>query len=346
MSHNMQTHYPIFLPRIPALLISCMLASTPVQAKWSSKLDLSTYYTDDVGLFSVTRRLSLEEDPTQPIVDEPDQGSGFVYEPNAYLSWDTENSLGEFQVSMDAGGYIFQDHSDFTHGFFQLAIEQQFGESTRLKLLYDFIPEQYLGMNALPQEQHTNSEEHTEQEAGEQLSSHILAMNLEQELTQQLMLRGLIRYGLRVYNQPFSYRDTQFFTLGSHLEWFINSYVDLLVGYHFERGYTDHNQTVLYQDDIGYINHFASAELKIHLLPTLTLVAIFDYEHNDYTSPYKHDIHFDGNENIFQGELELLYAVSESTILKAGWQHGNRRFSYESHSVRNNNAWIGVEYEF
>ena len=114
-----------------SFLVSCLITSTTVQAKWSAGSDFSAYYTDDVGLFSVTRRLSLEEDPTQPIVDEPDQGSDFVYEPNVYVSWDTENKLGEFLVSLDAGGYIFQNHSDYTHGFLQFAIEQELAENTK-----------------------------------------------------------------------------------------------------------------------------------------------------------------------------------------------------------------------
>ena len=105
-------------------------------------------------------------------------------------------------------------------------------------------------------------------------------------------------------------------------------------------------QTIQYQDDIGYINHFASAELKIRLLHELFLTAIFDYEHNDFTSPYADDIHHNGNENVFQGELELLYELTETTALKAGWQHGKRKFSYEGHSVHNNNVWIGAEFHF
>lgn len=331
--------------RISLLFIS-LVASNTIQAKWSGGADLSAYYTDDVGLFSVTRRLSLEEDPTQPVVDEPGQGSDFVYEPRANISWDTENDLGEFQLSLDAGGYIFQDHSDYTHGFFQLTVEQELTEGTKLKLLYDYIPRLYIGETSLPSDEHSTAEEHAEHEADERLDSHILAVHLEQELTKQLLLRGLVRYGIRSYDQPFSYRDTQFFTIGPHLEWIISPDIELLVGYHFERGYTDQNLTAQYQDDIGYINHFTSAELKIHLLPELILNAIFDYEHNDYTSSYESDIRHNGNENVFQGELELLYELTESTTLKAGWQHGNRKFSYESHSVRNNNVWIGAEFHF
>jgi len=312
--------------------------SNSVHAEWSSGVDFSTYYTDDVGLFSVTRRLSLDEDPTQPIVDEPGQGSDAVYEPNAYVSWETENELGEFELTLDAGGYIFHTHSAYTHGFFQMEVAQMLTEQTTIKFLYDFVPELFIGVQSL------GEGEHGEDEADERLNSHIWSMHLERELSDTLTLRGLVRYGLRDYDQPFAYRDTQFFTVGSHFEWAITSDIELLVGYHFERGYTDHEQTVHYQDDIGYINHFASAELKIHLLPELEMRVIFDYEHNDFTSSYTEDIHYDGNENVYQGELEFLYELTETTALKAGWQHGSRKFNYEHHSVQNNNVWLGVEF--
>jgi hypothetical protein len=346
----MQLKKNVFITQISLLAVGLVISNI-VQAEWSGGADFSTYYTDDVGLFSVTRRLSLEEDPTQPIVDEPDQGSDFIYEPRAYINWETENGLGEFQLALDAGGYIFQDHADYTHGFFQFSVEQQLAERTKLKFFYDFIPELYLGKNFLGPEQYGDEEGYDggkvrEGEADEQLDSHLLAIHLEQELAEHLVLRGLVRYGLRLYDKPFGYRDTQFFTVGSHLEWAITPDVELLVGYHFERGYTDKNKTVKYQDDIGYINHFASAELKIRLLPSLILVAIFDYEHNDFTSSYMSDIHHNGNENVYQGELELLYELTELTTLKAGWQHGQRKFSYEDYSVHNNNAWVGVDFRF
>ncbi len=329
-----------------SFLLIILIASNTVQAKWSGDFDLNTYYTDDVGLFSVTRRLSLDEDPTQPIVDEPNQGADFVYEPYASINWAAENKLGDFNLSAAAGGYIFQTRTAYTHGFLDLEIEQGLTEKTKISLLYDFIPGLFIGENSVPQRQNSVSAEHDEHEAKEQLDSHVLALHLDHQLTEQLILRGLVRYGVRLYDEPFSYRDTQFFTVGSHIEWFITPTVELMAGYHFERGYTDVDQTVQYQDDIAYINHFASVELRIRLLHDLFLNAIFDYEHNEYTSPYEDDIHYQGNENVYQGELELEYELTQLTTLKAGWQHGNRKFSYELHSVRNNNAWIGVELHF
>lgn len=332
--------YSFSLRRQIVLLAVFSVMSNAAYAEWSSGFDFSTYYTDDVGLFSVTRRLSLDEDPTQPIVDEPNQGADAVYEPNAYVSWATENELGEFELTLDAGGYIFNSYSAYTHGFFQMEVAQALTEKTTIKFLYDFVPRLFIGVKSLAQDEHGEGEG----EGDERLNSHIWSMHLEHELFNNLMLRGLVRYGLRDYDQPFAYRDTQFFTVGSHFEWAITSDIALLAGYHFERGYTDHKQTVYYQDDIAYINHFASAELKIHLLPKLEMRVIFDYEHNDFTSSYTEDIHYAGNENVYQGELEFLYELTETTLLKAGWQHGSRKFNYEQFSVQNNNVWLGVEF--
>lgn len=337
--HNTQ------LIKIPLLLLFTSHLSL-AQAEWSGNINFNTFYTDDIGLFSVTRRLSLEEDPTQPIVDEPNQGSDFIYEPSAQINWSTENELGEFQISAIASGYIFQDHSDYSHGSFELELEQNLSETSKIKVLYDFIPRLFLGKNELHTNSHSHSKEHHGIEEDEMLDNHIWAIHLEQKLTDNLILRALVRYGIRDYEQPFSHRDTQFFTVGPHLEWIITPDIELLVGYHFERGYTDHAKTIKHQDDIGYLNHFASAELKIRVLPQLFMNIIFDYEHNDYTSTYENDIHHDGNENVYQGEIELIYELTEATSLTVGWQHGNRKFNYETKNVHNNNVWIGAEYHF
>jgi hypothetical protein len=63
------------------------IISFGAEAEWSSKVSNSSYYTDDVALFSVTRRLSLKDDPTQPVVDRPHQGGDFIDEPSAELEW-------------------------------------------------------------------------------------------------------------------------------------------------------------------------------------------------------------------------------------------------------------------
>lgn len=118
-----------------------MLVSFNTSADWSANVNNSVHYTDDVALFSVTRRLSLKDDPTQPVVDRPNQGGDFVYEPKAELEWSGNNALGEIQVSLDAGGYVFVDQSAYTHGLYELQMSQTFATDTKISLDYNFIPE-------------------------------------------------------------------------------------------------------------------------------------------------------------------------------------------------------------
>jgi len=53
------------------VLASLWLDPWPASTKedWSFEGRRIFFYTDDVGLFSATRRLSLDGDPTQPPID-------------------------------------------------------------------------------------------------------------------------------------------------------------------------------------------------------------------------------------------------------------------------------------
>jgi hypothetical protein len=327
------------LPRIVALITLLAIASFTVQADWSAKLSNSGYYTDDVALFSVTRRLSLKDDPTQPMVDRPNQGGDFVYEPSAEMAWSNDNSLGKMELSLDAGGYIFAHQSAFTHGLYEFQFSQTLPTNTKISLHYNFVPELFLGQNLFRQE---NGEE---VERDERLNSHYGSLHVDQPITDNLTLRLLSRYGQRNYNAPFQHRDTQFWTLGSHLEWVINPDIELLVGYHYERGVADHQKASHFPDDNSFVNHYASAEVKIHLLEQLTGMFIVDYEKNLFTSPNIEDEHYGTAENLYQGEIELLYELTESSTVKVGWQTGSRQLTRENR-VKNNNVWLGFEQSF
>lgn len=121
-----------------------MFVSLSAYSEWRGEINTSIYYTDDVGLFSVTRRLSLLDDPTQPVVDRPNQGSDFVYEPNVLIAWSGQNSLAEFEIEFDAGGYVFTGHSDYTHGFYEVQLAQTFYTGTELRFAYEFVPDLFL----------------------------------------------------------------------------------------------------------------------------------------------------------------------------------------------------------
>ena len=232
-----------------ALVALMTMVSTLVEAGWSAEVENNVYYTDDVALFSVTRRLSLQDDPTQPVVDRPQQGGDFVYEPRAELEWSGNNSLGEILLSLDAGGYVFVDQSAFTHGLYEFQLSQTLSTDTKISLHYNFVPDLFLGENAFRQ---ANGEE---SEQDEKLISQYWSIQLDHPLTSNLTVRLLGRYGLRNYNAPFQHRDTQFWTLVPHLEWVINPDIELLLGYHYERGLAEHQKAINF-DDADYIKQF------------------------------------------------------------------------------------------
>ncbi|MEQ1740258.1 MAG: hypothetical protein ABL884_10140 [Methyloglobulus sp.] len=324
-----------------AVVFALVMAINPAaEAEWSVNTNNDAYYTDDVALFSVTRRLSLKDDPTQPVVDRPAQGGDFVYEPSAELEWSGNNALGKTRLSLDAGGYVFADRSEFTHGLYEFELSQTFATGTKVGLFYNFVPDLFLGKNLFVQ---ANG---AETEHDEKLTNHYWSIHLDQPLSKNLTVRLLGRYGLRNYNAPFQHRDTEFWTLGPHLEWAINPDIELLLGYHYEQGVADHQKTTSFADNVSYVNHYASAELKVHLLERLSGIFIFDFEKNDFTSANPNDEHFGGSENVYQGEIELLYELDETATIKLGWQHGSRKLTTEEKSIKNNNVWLGFEYAF
>jgi hypothetical protein len=133
-------------------LIFLGLISPFAHAQWTFKADNAGYYTDDVALFSGTRRLSLKDDPTQPNIDKTSwQGSDFVYEPSIEGEWKSENAFGEMSFEFDAGGYVFTDKTDFTHSLFDFEAAQSFKTGTKLSVHYNFVPDLFLGRNTFLQ---------------------------------------------------------------------------------------------------------------------------------------------------------------------------------------------------
>ena len=69
------------------LLIGMLIltALSPAQAEWSITADGNLYYTDDVALFSATRRSNIDGDPSQPVLDVSRTGFGsdMVFEPGS-----------------------------------------------------------------------------------------------------------------------------------------------------------------------------------------------------------------------------------------------------------------------
>src|SRR5215475_14926397 len=92
---------------------------TPADASalegWSFEGRGILFYTDDVGEFSATRRLSRDGDPTQPALDNrlTNQGSDVVFEPQLDVARSFINRYGTTTVDVRGQGFIFTDNQRF-----------------------------------------------------------------------------------------------------------------------------------------------------------------------------------------------------------------------------------------
>jgi len=299
------------------------------------------FYTDDVGIFSATRRLSRDGDPTQPAIDSQltNQGSDVIFEPRLDIGKSFTNRYGTTTLDIRGQGFIFTDHTRFNQGSLRVQGVHELNPESRIRLRFSYAPDQFLGDN-------TERRTGTHQIVAETLSSYIWSARIERALTPDLEVRLLGRYGLRRYNQNFSERNTDFWTIGPHLEWKFLPRVKLGLSYHYERGLADGRNQAQYEDDVSYVNHYVSADVDIELLEGLTLLAALHYERNNWTSTLQGDERNGAHENVFQGELILVRRMTESTQAFVGVQRSNRKESFESDHVKNTNFGFGLNMVF
>jgi len=332
--------YKQFAGTLAAVLLGLCCAA-PVFAEWTLTTRGTLYYTDDVGIFSATRRLTRDADPTQPAIDSrlTGQGSDGVFEPMVKLSKSLESGYGTTTLDLRGDGFIFFDHTQYSNGSLFLQGQQAFTPRTKLLLRYYYNPDLFLGDN---EERRSGNFEI----APERVSSQIGSLRLDQELAEGLEFRLLARYGNRRYNQPYRQRDTNFWTVGPHLEWQLLPAIRLGLAYHYERGLADGRNQPQYEDDISYDNHYASADLDFELTEQLSLVTAFHFEHNNWLSGLEGDERNGANENVYQGEMLLVYRITEKTRAYGGVQHSSRKESFEAEGIANTNVGIGVQTEF
>lgn len=316
------------------------LCSFETSAQYRVELSNQAFYTDDAALFTVTRQLSLLDDPTQPAVDKPTGHSDFVYEPTASIFWELPENFGKTTFFAKAGGYVFAENTAFTHAAFQTALSHQFESDTKVSAIYRYIPDRLLGFNSIEQESGEAIE------GNESLSSHIWSIHIEQKLNGWLAMHVLGRYGLRDYDNIFKHRSTDFWTLGTHFAVEVAEDIELFFGYHYESGNARNPRSVAINDDVSYLTHYASIEIETKLTEYVKVALEIDFEKNSYTTNNPLDEHFGNPEEIFLGGIELRYAITEAALLTLGLEHGRRKRKNETDGFHNNNVWLGFSYTF
>lgn len=339
-------HWPLFL----ALLQSfpAMAEVEEVEIKGRGAL----YYTDDVAIFSATRRLSLNADPTQPALDDSlmGQGADGVFEPALQMSRSFSNDYGTTRLQALGDGYVFMDHTRFTHGTLRLEANHAFNPDTALKLGYYWSPDLYLGENWVRQPVPLLGAPQAEAESGprasEVLTSHILSVRADQALTRTVRLQLLGRYGQRRYQPPFAERDLDFWTVGPHLEWTFTPELKWLIGYHFERGLADGRAMPWLADDVSYDNNYVSTEVEYELPERYQVTLGLHYEANDWLSRQPADPRYGTTETVYQGEVLVSHDLTDRTRLFGGFQYSVRSINTGASSIQNINVSLGVESSF
>ena len=308
-------------------------------AEWTVHGESNFFYTDDVALFSASRRLSRDEDPTQPAIDDvlAEQGSDVAYEPLL----DVQTSFGapgtQTEISVRGQGFVFAENGRFNHGTLGVQVEQEFTETTRLRLRYYFAPDLLLGENEVRTEETNGGEPQLENEI---FTTNFWAAGLVQEVHEDTTAILYARYGIRRYNEAFEQRNTNFWTIGTHLEREVSDGVDVVLGYHFERGLAQGRKQPELMDDLSYSNHFVTGELEIELMECLSLETAVHYERNIWTTGIVGDPRNGQHEDIVQGDIALVYQLTQAVDVTAGFQGAHRKESFED-GLRVLNGWLG-----
>jgi len=249
------------------------------------------------------------------------------------------NGLGRLVLNVHGQGFVFTENPQFNHGTLRAQATQDLSPNTRVQARFYYAPDQFLGDN---EERQSGQNQLT----AEKFTSYIWSTRLIHDVTSDLSVRLLGRYGLRRYNDVFSERNTDFWTIGPHVDWRVAPKIKLGLSYHYERGLAEGRNQPQFEDDTSYINHYISADVDVELTERLSLLTAFHFEHNIWTSSLAGDERNGAHENIYQGEVILAYNLTESIQGFGGAQRSSRKESFESSSIQNTNVGIGLSARF
>ena len=308
-------------------------------AEWTVYGESNLFYTDDVALFSASRRLSRNQDPTQPAIDSElaEQGSDVAYEPLLDLKTSFGAPGSQTEISVRGQGFVFVENGRFNHGTLGVQVEQEFTETTKLLARYYFAPDLLLGENEVRTGETNGGEPELEKEI---FTTNFWAAGFAHEVHEDTTAILYARYGIRRYNEDFEQRNTNFWTIGTHLEQEISDDVEVVLGYHFERGLAEGRKQPELMDDLSYSNHFVTGELEIELMECLRLETAVHYERNIWTTGIVGDPRNGQHEDILQGDIALVYTLTHSVDVTAGFQGAHRKESFED-GLRVLNGWVG-----
>ena len=324
------------------VLVAVLGALSPLAAaaaEWSATAETKALYTSNVFQFSATRRLALSEDPSQPTIVRTNEPSDVVWDPSIDVRQTSSNRFGNVEVSAKAHGFLYTDHSIFNHGDYRFQVKQTMSPEMSVLVRYRYVPNMFLG----PSTEHQTGLNLPEEE---RVTSHTWRLQLERRVAESSVVTLVGRYGLRFYNEVFSERDTNFWTVGPQLEQRVRPWLTLTLGYLYERGLADGRNEPQFKDDISYYQHFVSAKTLFQLSSRLSLDLGYVYRHKEFTSGIVGDSNRGVNDTTHQGIAEFRYLLTDAAAATLGFQHDQRTSNASSRGFYTTNTWMGLRYKF
>ena len=324
---------------IGMLPVSFLLCSDLSAAEWSAVTEAKTIFTDNVFELSASRRLAFSEDPSQPVRVSVGQPSDVVWEPSIDVRRTTTSSLGTTQISFKADGFLYTNNPAFNHGDYRFQVQQQVATNTSVQFRYRYVPNLFLGPNI---ERHSGNQLIQE----ERVTEHVWRMQVEQKLNDRWTAMLLGRYGLRLYNEVFSERDTKFYSVGPSVRFQTFPWMALTLDYIYERGLADGRNEPQFRDDVSYHQHFMSFGTLFTITEQVSLEFNYVYRLKLFTSAIVGDP-FNGTvDQLHQGTAQILYKLSPAIQLALGFQRTQRSSDLDSRNFFNTNVSLGLQYRF
>ena len=257
--------------------------------------------------------------------------------PTVARSWSSR--LGVSELSFKTEGALYTENPSFNNAYYRLAYRQELEpKKAAVQLIYRYTPHQLLGPGRVTSQSDEFGEVRT--------TSHVWRAELQRQITNRWAVTFISRYGLRFYDEPFTERDTRFWSIGPQIEFTVGSWSTITVAYLYERGLAagrDDPQTDL---DMSYFLHYASLGVRFELAKPLWLNLGYIYRFRGWTSDLAGDIELGRRDVTHQGTGEIRYAVSDSLHLKLGFQQTQQHSTLESRSFHSSTVTYGVEYRF
>jgi hypothetical protein len=308
-------------------------------SEWSAIAEARALFTNNVFELSAARRLALSEDPSQPVNVSLSQPSDVVWDPSIDVRRTSWSSLGKTELSFKAHGFLYTYNPIFDHGDYRVQVNQQVAPDTFVLLRYRYVPNLFLGPNFERQSGDLLLSE-------ERVTSHTWRTQLERKLNDLWTVTLVGRYGLRLYNEEFSERDTTFYTIGTRLRLTATSWATITLDYLYERGLADGRNEPQFKDDVSYRQQFVSLGTLFQLTAPLSLELIYVYRWKQFTSDIVGDPLRGDVDHLHQGTAELHYDLSAAARVTLGFQQTQRSSTVAIRGFNNTNGSLGLQYRF